>query len=108
MAASDGFNIEGQVSRGFEPVREAFTENFLSRREFGGACCAFCRGEKVIALGGAARNKRTGEPWEEDTMVVVHSASKGLAAMTLAIAHSRGWLEYEEQVCRYWPEFAQE
>src|SRR5688500_18753321 len=41
-------------------------------------------------------------------MVVVHSASKGLAAMTLALAHSRGWLDYEERVCRYWPEFAQD
>ena len=41
-------------------------------------------------------------------MVVVHSATKGLAAMTLAIAHSRGWLDYEERVCAYWPEFAQQ
>jgi CubicO group peptidase (beta-lactamase class C family) len=40
-------------------------------------------------------------------MVVVHSASKGLAAMTLAVAHSRGWLDYEERICAYWPEFAQ-
>src|SRR5687767_2542940 len=41
-------------------------------------------------------------------MVVVHSATKGLAAMTLAIAHSRGWLDYEERVATYWPEFAQQ
>ena len=41
-------------------------------------------------------------------MVVVHSATKGLAAMTLALAHSRGWLDYEERVARYWPEFAQQ
>ena len=27
--------------------------------------------------------------------------------MTLAIAHSRGWLDYEERVAAYWPEFAQ-
>jgi CubicO group peptidase (beta-lactamase class C family) len=40
-------------------------------------------------------------------MVLVYSATKGLAAMTLAVAHSRGWLDYEERVCRYWPEFAQ-
>ena len=40
-------------------------------------------------------------------MVVVHSATKGLAAMTLAIAHSRGWLDYDERVATYWPEFAQ-
>jgi CubicO group peptidase (beta-lactamase class C family) len=40
-------------------------------------------------------------------MVVVHSATKGLAAMTLALAHSRGWLDYEERIATYWPEFAQ-
>jgi CubicO group peptidase (beta-lactamase class C family) len=40
-------------------------------------------------------------------MVVVHSATKGMAAMALAIAHSRGWLNYEERVATYWPEFAQ-
>jgi CubicO group peptidase (beta-lactamase class C family) len=40
-------------------------------------------------------------------MVIVHSATKGLAAMTLALAHSRGWLDYEERVSTYWPEFAQ-
>jgi hypothetical protein len=51
------------------------------RHELGGACC-------VDRLG------------EHDTMVVVHSGSKG-AAMTLAIAHSRGWLDYEERVATY-------
>jgi CubicO group peptidase (beta-lactamase class C family) len=40
-------------------------------------------------------------------MVIVYFTTKGLAAMTLAIAHSRGWLNYEEAVCTYWPEFAQ-
>jgi CubicO group peptidase (beta-lactamase class C family) len=40
-------------------------------------------------------------------MVLVYSATKGLAAMTLAIAHSRGWLDYEQRVCAYWPEFGQ-
>jgi CubicO group peptidase (beta-lactamase class C family) len=27
--------------------------------------------------------------------------------MTLALAHSRGWLDYDELVATYWPEFAQ-
>ena len=53
-------------------------------------------------------NKTTMEPWEQDTMVVVYSATKGLAAMALAVAHSRGWLDYEEPMCKYWPEFAQQ
>jgi CubicO group peptidase (beta-lactamase class C family) len=91
-----------------EGVRLAFAENFVRRQELGGACCVFHRGEKVVDLWGGIRNKQTAEPWEQDTMVVVHSATKGLAAMTLAIAHSRGWLDYEERVCTYWPEFAQQ
>ena len=89
-------------------MREAFAENFVRRRELGGACCGFNRGEKVVDLWGGIRNKQTGEPWEKDTMVIVYSATKGLAAMTLAIAHSRGWLDYEERVSAYWPEFAQQ
>ena len=100
--------VEGHVSRGFEAVRDAFEENFARRGELGGGCCAYHRGEKVVDLWGGVRNKMTGEPWERDTMVVVHSATKGLAAMTLAIAHSRGWLDYEERVATYWPEFAQQ
>ncbi len=104
---SDRIAIHGHVSRGFEAVGEAFAENFTRRQELGGACCAYFRGEKVVDLLGGIRNRQAGEPWEQDTMVVVHSATKGLAAMTLAIVHSRGWLDYEERVCAYWPEFAQ-
>jgi CubicO group peptidase (beta-lactamase class C family) len=89
-------------------VRDAFEQNFAERGELGGACCAYYRGEKAVDLWGGVRNKVTGEPWDRDTMVVVHSATKGLAAMTLAIAHSRGWLDYEERVAAYWPEFAQQ
>jgi CubicO group peptidase (beta-lactamase class C family) len=108
MSAIATHPVEGHVSAGFEPVREAFAENFDRRDEIGGACCVYHRGEKVVDLWGGVRNKRTGEPWERDTMVIVHSATKGLAAMTLAIAHSRGWLDYDERVCAYWPEFAQQ
>jgi CubicO group peptidase (beta-lactamase class C family) len=100
--------VEGHVSRGFEAVREAFADNFARRRELGGACCAYLHGEKVLDLWSGIRNKQTGEPWEGDTMVIIYSATKGLAAMTMALAHCRGWLDYEERVCRYWPEFAQQ
>jgi CubicO group peptidase (beta-lactamase class C family) len=107
MLAVASHSVEGYVSRGFEAVRESFAENFARRGELGGACCAYHHGEKVVDLWGGIRNKQTGEPWERETMVVVHSATKGLAAMTLALAHSRSLLDYEERVATYWPEFAQ-
>ena len=99
---------EGHVSRGFESVRDVFIDNFAWRRELGAACCAYQHRKQVVDLWGGIRNKRTHEPWEQDTMVIVYSATKGLAAMTLAIAHSRGWLDYDERVSTYWPEFAQQ
>jgi CubicO group peptidase (beta-lactamase class C family) len=108
MLAVASHTVEGDVSRGFGAVRDTFAENFVRRGELGGACCVYVRGEKVVDLWGGIRNKATGAPWEQDTMVVVHSATKGLAAMTLALAHSRGWLDYDERVARYWPEFAQQ
>jgi CubicO group peptidase (beta-lactamase class C family) len=107
MAAGGQTEIHGSVSKGFERVRDAFLENFARRDELGAACCIYCQGEKVVDLWGGIRTKATGEPWQEDTMVLVHSATKGFAAMTLALAHSRGWLDYEERVSTYWPEFAQ-
>jgi CubicO group peptidase (beta-lactamase class C family) len=100
-------DVQGHLSRGFEGVRQAFVENFGHRGELGGACSACRRGENVVDLWGGVRNKLTGEPWEQDTMVLVYSATKGLAAMTFALAHSRGWLDYEQPVAAYWPEFAQ-
>lgn len=99
--------IHGFVSPGFEAVREAFAENFTKRGEIGAACCVYHKGEKVVDLWGGVRNIATGESWEEDTMALVYSTTKGLAAMTLALAHSRGWLDYDAPVSKYWAEFAQ-
>lgn len=108
MSVAAPLAVEGRVDPGYEAVREAFADNFARRGELGGACCVYHHGEKVVDLWGGIRNRQTGDPWEPDTMVLVHSATKGLAAMTLAIAHSRGWLDYEERVATYWPEFAQQ
>jgi CubicO group peptidase (beta-lactamase class C family) len=107
MASAQRPRIEGSVSNGFEPVREAFVENFTDRGELGAACCIYQNGERVVDLWGGVRDRAGGEPWRADTMVVVHSTTKGLAAMVLALAHSRGLLDYDERVCTYWAEFAQ-
>lgn len=91
-------DIHGSVSPAFERVREAFIENFSHRGELGGACCIYQHGEKVVDLWGGVRDRIGGEPWQEDMMTIVHSTTKGLAAMVMALAHSRGWLDYDERV----------
>ena len=99
--------IEGLVAPGFEEVRAEFERNFAERGEIGAAVAAYWRGEKVVDLWGGRRTPNGDAPWNEDTMVVVMSTTKGLAAMTLAVANARGWLDYDAPVARYWPEFAQ-
>ncbi len=98
--------IQGSVAPGFEPVAAAFRENFEQRGERGAACAVYYRGRKVVDLWGGYRDPDARAPWSADTMVNVFSATKGLAAMTLALAHSRGWLDYDARVAQYWPEFA--
>ena len=99
--------IDGLVAPGFEEVRVEFERNFARRGEIGAAVAAYWRGERVVDLWGGRRMPTGDAPWNEDTMVVVMSSTKGLAAMTLAVANARGWLDYEAPVARYWPEFAQ-
>jgi len=99
--------VQGTVAPGFEAVREEFQRNFAERKELGAACAVYYRGEKVVDLWGGVRNKLTGELWEEDTMILVFSSTKGMASMGVAVAHSRGLFDYDERVATYWPEFAQ-
>ncbi len=100
--------IHGYVKPGFEEVKDKFVENFTERGDYGAACAIYYKGEKVVDLWGGYKNSVTKEPWEENTKVMVFSTTKGLAAMALSLAHSRGWLDYNEKVSTYWPEFAQQ
>jgi hypothetical protein len=44
----------------------------------------------------------------EDILVLVFSTTRGISAITMAVAHSRGLLDYDEKIATYWPEFAPE
>jgi CubicO group peptidase (beta-lactamase class C family) len=99
--------VGGFVAPGFEEVATEFERNFAARGEIGAAVAAYWRGEKVVDLWGGRRSPEGDAPWNEDTMVIVFSTTKGLSAMTLAMANARGWLDYDAPVARYWPEFAQ-
>jgi CubicO group peptidase (beta-lactamase class C family) len=95
------------VAPGFEEVKTEFERNFAERGEIGAAVAAYWRGQKVVDLWGGRRSPDGDRPWNEDTLVLVHSTTKGLAAMTAAVANARGWLDYDAPVARYWPEFSQ-
>lgn len=99
--------MHGHVTRGFEDVVVEFERNFTERGDIGAAVAAYWHGEKVVDLWGGRRTPHGDAPWDEHTMVIVNSTTKGLSAMTLALANARGWLDYDAPVARFWPEFAQ-
>ncbi|WP_428265552.1 serine hydrolase domain-containing protein [Haliangium sp.] len=99
-------HIDGMVAPGFEDVRVEFERNFSERGELGAAVAAYWHGDKVVDLWGGRRTPSGEAPWREDTMVVIMSSTKGVAALTVALANARGWLDYEAPVAQYWPEFA--
>lgn len=106
--AAGGGDVGGRVEPGFEPVRDTFLRNFAQHREHGAACAAYHEGKKVVDLWAGLRDRRRGRPFVEDTLIAFFGAAQGVAAMALALAHSRGLLDYEEWVDTYWPEFAQD
>lgn len=99
--------IGGSVARGFEPVAECFRENFDSRGECGGACAVYHRDELVVDLWGGYRDLARTEPWSADTLVLVFSTTKGMAATAMAVARDRGLLAYDDRVAEHWPAFGQ-
>jgi CubicO group peptidase (beta-lactamase class C family) len=98
--------IRGRVAPGFEPVREAFAQNFAERREVGAALCVLRDGVPVVDLWGGVADAASGRAWEEDTLAVVLSTTKGVTATCIHHLLERGVLDLDAPVASYWPEFA--
>jgi CubicO group peptidase (beta-lactamase class C family) len=96
----------GWAASGWEAVAEEFRRNFEERHEVGSSFCAFHRGEKVVDLWGGIADETTGRPWDEDTVAIVYSTTKGATAVCAHLLAQRGELEVDAPVVEYWPEFA--
>lgn len=92
-----------EVQPGYEPVIEAWKQ--LDLGEGGGAFCAYVDGVKVVDVWGGPAGPDT--PWSRETTSNLFSATKALAAICASVLHSRGLLDLDAPVAKYWPEFAQ-
>lgn len=99
--------IDGDVADGYGKVADAFRANFARRQEVGAALAVYRDGVKVVDLWGGYRNGLTKQPWQRDSLVNMFSTTKGVAALTVAAAVSRGLFAYDDLVADLWPEFAQ-
>lgn len=97
--------VGGHVAPGFEPVREAFARH-IAAGMLGGACTIYHRGECVVDLHGGWKNEARTRPWDNQTITLVFSVSKGLSGAACALAASRGYFDYDQPIGEVWPEFA--
>jgi CubicO group peptidase (beta-lactamase class C family) len=97
--------IQGSCDSRFHEVREAFETNFAQRGEVGASVCVTIEGRPVVDLWGGSADG-SGTPWQRDTIGVVWSATKGAVALCAHVLASRGHLDLDAPVARYWPAFA--
>jgi CubicO group peptidase (beta-lactamase class C family) len=97
---------QGEVTRGFEPVRDAFEEVVRGHAGTGAAVAAWVDGTWVADLwGGWADAARTRE-WRRDSIAMPYSVSKPFAALCALVLVDRGTLDLDAPVSASWPEFA--
>jgi CubicO group peptidase (beta-lactamase class C family) len=96
--------IHGQVQPGFERVKDAFAQNF-NDGDIGAAVHVEVAGEPVVDLWAGSKDKASQQAWEEDTLSVVYSASKGVVALAFLLLEDRGRLDMDLPVTHWWPAF---
>ncbi len=97
--------VQGTVEPAFEPLRQAFEQQFAEGQHIGAGVAVYHHGKLVADLWGGLADEDKATPWTRDTMAVCYSTTKGLTATCLHILADRGLVQYDDLVTKYWPEF---
>jgi CubicO group peptidase (beta-lactamase class C family) len=100
--------IHGKVAPGFEPVRDAFAENFAERGEIGAAFALHQDGETLVDIHAGHADRKKSRAWQADTLVPVFSTGKAVTALVMAWLVDQGRIAYDTPLAEVWPEFAAE
>jgi len=98
--------VQGTVRPGFEGVADAFVRNFTQHGDVGAACCVHVGGEPVVDVWAGHADRDQGRAWARETIVIVFSSTKGVAAVAANQLIERGLLDPHAPVADYWPEFS--
>jgi len=106
VSTATGPRIQGHVEDGWGNVADAFRANFAGNPgEVGAACCVYAGGRPVVDLWGGLADREANRPWNEDTIGLVASTTKGATAICAHLLAQRGELDLDAPVVKYWPEF---
>jgi hypothetical protein len=104
---STDYNISGTTAHGWEFIRDLLLENLLQQQDLGAAIAVYHQGHSVVNLKGGWFDESHVKPYDDDTLQLVFSTTKGVVAMAAAICVQRGLLDYSALVTKYWPEYGQ-
>ena len=90
-----------------ERAREAFEANFQRGAEVGAALSIWRGDEELLSVQGGWRDAARTHPWTAETLVLIWSATKGLASACALHAMERAGLPLDARVAEVWPEFGQ-
>jgi CubicO group peptidase (beta-lactamase class C family) len=90
-----------------ERLEPLFQENFEKFGELGAAISIWQNGKELIELHGGFRDARREQPWTEDTIVLIWSATKGIGSACLLHVLQEHQIDIERRVGESWPEFVQ-
>ena len=88
-------------------MEELFQQQIQSGLHPGAALAVYRHGRLVLDLFGGQADSESGKPVAHDTMFVLYSSTKPLAAACLHILWERGKLAWDDLVAKFWPSFAQ-
>jgi CubicO group peptidase (beta-lactamase class C family) len=90
-----------------ELIEPLFCENFSRFGELGAAVSIWQNGEPILELHGGFCDRKREQPWNNDTIALVWSATKGIGSACLLHALQENKIKIEQRVSEFWPEFGQ-
>ena len=97
--------IQGNCDHKFKEVKDLFQSLHSSGREVGSSFAVYKNGKPIVDIWGGYTDKQKTNLWNQGSLATVWSTTKGVAAITCALAVEKGLLDYEKKVSHYWPEF---
>jgi CubicO group peptidase (beta-lactamase class C family) len=88
-------------------VAPLFEENLTRFGDLGATISIWQNGEPILDLHGGFCDARHEHRWDDDTLVLVWSATKGIGSACLLHALQENGIDLSRRVSEFWPEFAQ-
>jgi len=98
--------INGYCEEKYNHIKKIFENYFLKDQEIGASFAVYKEGKPLIDLWGGFQDK-SNKKWEENSIVNVFSATKGIYEIIVSVLIDQNILDIEKPVSYYWDTFKQ-